>query len=80
MFDDQPTLEGKTLRLSPLVADDREGLYAAAADPLIWAQHPARTRAERATFDPYFDFLLSAGGTLAVRSKATGQIIGCTRF
>ena len=79
-FDIQPVLERARLTLRPLAAPDRDGLYAAASDPAIWAQHPARHRHERAVFDPYFDFLLSAGGTLAVCNRAQDQIVGCSRF
>ena len=68
------------LELRPLRSSDREGLYAAASDPATWAQHPAKGRAERAVFDPYFDFLLGAGGTLVAIEVATGTILGCSRF
>ena len=40
-FDLQPTLVGETITLLPLRADDFESLYEAAADPLLWEQHPA---------------------------------------
>ena len=73
-------LEGDGLRLRPLAPQDRDGLYAAAADPLVWEQHPARTRHERAVFDPYFNFLVAAGGAMAVTEAATGRIIGTSRF
>lgn len=79
-FDVQPTLTGARLGLRPLAAGDRAGLFAAAGDPAIWAQHPAATRHEAATFDPYFDFLLGAGGTLAALETQSGRIVGCSRF
>lgn len=79
-FDDQPELEGATLRLRPLRSEDRAALYAAASDPAIWKGHPAKTRHERAVFDPYFDMLLAYGGTLVVLDRAEGQIIGCSRY
>lgn len=79
-FDFAPVLSGETLRLRPLVAEDREALYRAAADPLIWAGHPAKTRHERAVFDPYFDFLLAAGGTLVVTLRRDGRVIGASRY
>ncbi len=79
-FDAQPSLSGDGLTLSPLRPEDREALFAAASDPAIWAQHPARDRHARVAFDPYFDFLLSAGGTLALRAHGPDGVIGCSRF
>jgi hypothetical protein len=40
-FDYQPTLVGDLVTLRPLDAGDFDDLYAIAADPLIWEQHPA---------------------------------------
>ena len=80
MLDIAPTLVGEQLRLDPLVADDRDALATAAGDPAVWAQHPARERYKRDVFDPYFDFLLSAGGTMAARRIDTDEVIGCSRF
>jgi N-acetyltransferase len=79
-FDPQPTLQDGDLCLRPLTADDREPLFAAASDPAIWAGHPAKTRHERAVFDPYFDSLLASGGTLAVTERGSGRLIGCSRY
>lgn len=75
-----PHLAGPTLDLRPLAADDRDALHAAAADPETWAGHPARDRWQRATFDPYFDFLLRSGGTLVVIERASGRVIGASRY
>ena len=79
-FDPQPHLDGEIVSLRPLAAEDRAGLYVAASDPLIWAQHPDKRRAERAVFDPYFDFLLARGTALCARARATGEIIGTSSF
>jgi RimJ/RimL family protein N-acetyltransferase len=78
MFDDAPALQGARLTLSPLRAEDRAGLHAAARDPRTWEQHPARERWRPEVFDPYFDFLLAAGGTLVARLG--DEIIGCSRY
>ncbi|KPP89060.1 MAG: acetyltransferase [Rhodobacteraceae bacterium HLUCCA08] len=77
-FDDQPELNGKRLCLRPMQAADRAGLFAAASDPATWEQHPADDRWRPEAFDPYFDVLLDAGGTLVAR--AGDAIIGCSRF
>lgn len=78
-FDAQPTLIGHTVSLRPLAADDFEALYAAASDPLVWEQHPARNRHERDAFSAYFSDTLASGGALAVLDRS-GTIIGTSRF
>lgn len=80
-FDHQPIFFGKTLTLRPLTAEDREPLYQAAADPLIWEQHPDRRRHEREVFEgKFFPVALASGGALAVVERATGRIIGTSRY
>ena len=79
-FDPQPTLNGKTLALRPLVEDDFQGLLSAASDPLTWAGHPATNRHQPDIFRRYFDFLLTAGGTLIICNAATGTVMGCSRY
>jgi RimJ/RimL family protein N-acetyltransferase len=76
----QPVLEGPRLRLRPLKAADFDELYAAASDPLIWEQHPAPNRHERKVFEEFFDRALKSRGALAVIDKATGQIVGTSRY
>ena len=78
-FDPQPTLTGETIRVRPLRPDDREALFAAISDPLIWEQHPARDRHERAGFERYLAFLLGTGGTLVVEELG-GRVIGTSTF
>lgn len=78
-LDLQPVLQGPRLRLRPMAADDFEGLHAAAADPEIWAGHPARDRWQEGPFRSYFDFLLSHQ-SLVITLAESGRIIGCTRF
>ncbi|MEM8878450.1 MAG: GNAT family N-acetyltransferase [Pseudomonadota bacterium] len=77
-FDNQPTLVGAGVTLKPLTAEDRPGLHAAASDPRTWEQHPTSKRHTPEVFHPYFDFLLGAGGTLAVWEG--DRIIGCSRY
>lgn len=79
-FDLQPHLLGERLELRPLVLADFEALYAAAADPLIWELHPERTRHERAVFQRYFDGGIASGGAFAIIDRATGRIIGSSRY
>ena len=78
--DVQPVLTGASLQLRPLVQDDFEALYGAAADPLIWEQHPDPLRWQRPALEKYFDGGLASRGALAVIDKKTGRIIGSSRY
>ncbi|NNK16731.1 MAG: GNAT family N-acetyltransferase [Sulfitobacter sp.] len=79
-FDPQLTLQGGSLLLRPLAADDQEPLFAVAKDPAVWAGHPAKDRYKREVFEPYFNTLLASGGTLAVCRTKDGHVIGCSRY
>jgi len=79
VFDRQPRLVGDTVELRPLAPEDFEPLRVAAADPLIWEQHPA-ARHEEPVFRGYFDEQLSSGGGLAIVDRATGEVIGSSRY
>lgn len=79
-FDPQPVLRGERLLLRPLVPDDFDDLYNAAADPLIWAQHPESNRHQLAVFRVFFDAAITSGGALAVIDIANGAVIGSSRF
>lgn len=78
-FDRQPTLQGPTLTLRPLVESDRDAFVAVASDPLIWAEHPEPDRADPEKVERFFADALASGGALAVIT-ADGEIIGSTRF
>ncbi len=79
-FDFQPTLRGELLTLRPLGADDFDELFAAASDPLIWEQHPARDRGEAGPFRAFFDESLQSGGALVACDRQDGRIVGSSRF
>src|SRR5215218_9371503 len=79
-FDLQPTLEGELLRLRPLRPDDWEALYAVAADPLIWEQHPASNRYQEETFRQFFQDALASGGAMIAIDAKTQRVIGSSRF
>jgi RimJ/RimL family protein N-acetyltransferase len=76
----QPTLKGALVTLRPLQEQDWEALYAAAADPLIWEQHPESDRWTEPVFRRYFEGAIASGGGLAVLENATGEVIGSSRF
>ena len=79
-MDLQPTLEGERLLLRPLCEADRDALYAVARDPLLWADHPDSGRWRQPMFDAHFATLLERGGSLAVIDKASGAMIGVSRY
>ncbi|TXC73472.1 GNAT family N-acetyltransferase [Sphingorhabdus soli] len=76
----QPTLIGQTIDLRPTVASDWDGLFAVASDPAIWAVHPAHDRWQEPVFRKFFDDALASRGALTVRDKASGTIIGSSRY
>ena len=78
-MDPQPTLTGERLRLRPLRADDRDALYAAVNDPLIWEQHPAK-RHRPEVFAEFFEQSLASGGCLVVTLRDGGEVIGTSRY
>ncbi len=80
-IDLQPLLEGESLLVRPLRPDDLDALHAAAADPLIWEQHPSPLRYQRAVFErEFFNGALASGSAFVVIDKATGKIIGSSRY
>jgi RimJ/RimL family protein N-acetyltransferase len=79
-FDYQPVLKGELVELRPLRSEDYDDLYAVAADPLIWEQHPARNRHEEAVFQEFFREALASGGALIAVDAETQRVIGSSRF
>jgi RimJ/RimL family protein N-acetyltransferase len=79
-FDYQPTLRGELIHVRPLRQDDHDALYAVAADPLIWEQHPAKNRHEASVFDAFFSDAMESGGALLVLEVETDRVIGSSRY
>lgn len=79
-FDLQPVLSGELLQLRPLRSDDLHDLYAVAADPLIWAQHPIKERYREAVFKGFFAEALASGGALLTIDNKDRKVIGSSRF
>jgi RimJ/RimL family protein N-acetyltransferase len=79
-FDLQPVLKGALVELRPLRPEDYDELYAVAADPLIWEQHPAWNRYQDAIFRGFFQEALESGGALIATDVATRRVIGSSRF
>ena len=77
----QPVLlADERLTLTPLRAEDFESLYAVAADPLIWEQHPNPDRHRRDVFTTFFAGAMASGGALLIRDRSSGEILGSSRF
>lgn len=78
--DRQPILAGERVTLRPSTPDDWEALFAVASDPLIWEVHPAHDRWKEDVFRTYFDAGIASGGALTIVDRATGKVIGSSRF
>ena len=78
--DRQPTLTGDRVVLRPSTPDDWDALFAVAADPLLWKVHPAHDRWREDVFRAYFDAGIASGGALTIVDRATGSVIGSSRF
>lgn len=76
----QPTLEGPLITLRPLRPSDYALLYGVASDPLIWEQHPDKTRAHPAGFRAFFQQAIDSGGALVATRAGTHEVIGSSRF
>lgn len=76
----QPRLVGELLELRPLRPDDWDELFAAASDPLIWEQHPSPDRYQEEVFRKYFQGALDSGGALVAIDRASGSIVGSSRY
>lgn len=79
-FELQPTLTGARLELRPLRPEDFDELYAVASDPEIWALHPVRDRYKDGVFRSFFREALDSGGAFVVIDRASGRIIGSSRY
>jgi N-acetyltransferase len=79
-FNLQPTLTDGSVHLHPLRAEDFEALYAVAADPLVWEQHPNPTRYQRPVFETFFAGAMESGGAFLITDAASGAVIGSSRF
>jgi len=66
--------------LRPLRADDFDALFAVAADPLVWEQHPAHDRWREEVFRSFFQEALASGGALVAIDVRDGAVIGSSRF
>ena len=80
MLDLQPVLTGNRITLRPLESGDFEELANAAADPLLWAQHPDPSRSTREGFATAFDDALRSKGCLVAVDGERQTVIGWSRY
>lgn len=73
-------LANEWVSLYPLKSEDFEKLYAVAADPLIWEQHPNKNRYRRDVFENFFKGAIESGGAFLITDTKTGEAIGSSRF
>ena len=79
-LDRQPHLIGELVELRPAAADDFDALFAVASDPLIWEVHPAHDRWQEPVFRRFFADGLASGGMLVAIDRASGAVIGSSRY
>lgn len=76
----RPVLTGARVVVRPVRPDDWEGMFAAAADPAIWEQHPESDRHLEPVFRRFFDGALACGSGFAIVERKSGAIIGSSRY
>ncbi|NIG55198.1 GNAT family N-acetyltransferase [Chitinophaga sp. Cy-1792] len=79
-FNIQPVLENDKAMLKPLQEKDFDEVYAAAADPLVWEQHPNKDRYKEEVFRTYFEGAMASKGAFKIIDKQSGKVAGSTRF
>lgn len=78
-FSTTPLLHDNLVSLLVLTADHYNALYTVAADPELWKYHPINDAFTKEGFTKFFNEALAIGA-LVITEKASGNIIGCTRF
>ena len=79
-FELQPVLTGDLVELRPMREEDFPGLFAVAADPLIWEQHPEPDRCTEPVFRKFFRGGMESGGAFIVLDRRDGRVIGSSRY
>jgi N-acetyltransferase len=73
-------LQNEWIQLVPLQVTDFEALYAVAADPLLWEQHPNKLRYKQEVFQNYFDGAILSKGAFLILEAKSKEVIGSSRF
>lgn len=80
IIDLQPTLTGPTILIRPIQKADWIEMFAAAADPAIWALHPVSDRYTEPVFRLFFDSALECRSAFSIVDRASGRIVGSSRY
>lgn len=80
LFAAKSILDDGIITLRPMALSDWEPLFLVASDPLIWALHPAHDRWQMTVFRGYFDEALAQDSAFVIIDKASGDIIGSSRY
>ncbi|MDP9085102.1 MAG: GNAT family N-acetyltransferase [Pseudomonadota bacterium] len=80
VFELQPRIENRWVKLEPLEPQDFEALYAVASDPLIWEQHPSKDRYRREVFANFFQGAIESRGAFRIMDNTNGALIGSSRY
>jgi RimJ/RimL family protein N-acetyltransferase len=76
----QPMLVGPRVIVRPIAPMDWREMFAAAADPEIWALHPISDRYTEKVFRGFFDGAIASGSAFSFVDRAQGKIIGSSRY
>ncbi len=76
----QPTLVGPRISIRPIAPSDWDEMFAAAADPEVWALHPVPDRYTEPVFRQFFDGAIRCGSGLAFVDRASNKVIGSSRY
>lgn len=79
-FDIQTVLENDRAILYPLQESDFEDLYAVAADPKVWEQHPNQDRWKKDVFRTFFEGAMQSKGAFKIIDKSANKVAGSTRI
>lgn len=64
----------------PIATTDWAAMFAAAADPKIWEQHPDHDRYTERAFRLFFDDAVRSGMAFTIIDRQSGKIIGSSRY
>ena len=76
----QPTLIGSRIIVRPIAQTDWDEMFAAAADPEVWALHPVRERYKAEVFREFFDGALKSGAAFSFVDRQSQKVVGSSRY
>ncbi len=79
-FNPQPSCEMDGFAIRPLKAEDLEDLHQAAANPDLWAGHPAKDRWQRPVFEKWFAGALASKSAVVLIDQSKAKLIGCSQY